>query len=159
MTNPAVREHQSPLEAALLDVYATLAALLVASDEQYAALVARDHARLESVTRQQERLSSRLERAEAKRLEFLGGTPLLTAIALLPADQAIRAKSVSDAIAMAVKQLKDRQNHAANLLDQSIDLVVNTLNFLQRLVTVQSPAYGARGLAQSRQSLLVDGRA
>ncbi len=114
MTNPAVREHQSPLEAALLDVYATLAALLVASDEQYAALVARDHARLESVTRQQERLSSRLERAEAKR---------------------------------------------ANLLDQSIDLVGNTLNFLQRLVTVQSPAYGARGLAQSRQSLLVDGRA
>src|SRR6266581_2740123 len=159
MTNPAVREHQSPLEAALLDVYSTLAALLVASDEQYAALVARDHARLESVTRQQERLSSRLERAEAKRLEFLGGTPLLTAIALLPADQAICAKSVSDAIAMAVKQLKNRQNHAANLLDQSIDLVGNTLNFLQRLVTVQSPAYGARGLAQSRQSILVDGRA
>ena len=159
MTNPAVREHQSPLEAALLDVHATLAALLVASDEQYAALVARDHVRLESVTRQQERLSSRLARAEARRLEVLGGTPLLTSIALLPADQAIRAKSVSNAIAMAVKQLKDQQNHAANLLEQSIDLVGNTLNFLQRLVTVQSPAYGVRGVAQSRQSLLVDGRA
>src|SRR5713101_4407171 len=159
MMNPAVREHQSPLEAALLDVHATLAALVVASDEQYAALVARDHVRLESVTRQQERLTARLERAEAKRLEVLGGTPLLTSIALLPADQAIRAKSVSDAIAMAVKQLKDQQNRAANLLEQSIDLVGNTLNFLQRLVTVQSPAYGVRGVAQSRQSLLVDGRA
>ena len=159
MTNPAVREHQSPLEAALLDVHATLAALLVASDEQYAALVARDHARLESVTRQQERLSSRLERAEAQRVEALGGTPLLSAIALLPADQAIRAKSLSDAIALAVKQLKERQNHAANLLEQSIELIGNTLNYLQRLVTVQSPAYGVRGVAQSRQSLLVDGRA
>src|SRR6266404_1026000 len=159
MTNPAVREHQSPLEAALLDVHATLAALLVASDEQYAALVARDHGRLESVTRQQERLSSRLERAEAKRLETLGGTPLLTAIALLPADQALRVKSLSDTIAVAVKQLKERQHHASNLLEQSIELVGNTLNYLQRLVTVQSPAYGARGLAQSRQSLLVDGRA
>jgi flagellar biosynthesis/type III secretory pathway chaperone len=159
MTPPAVREHQSPLEAALLDVHATLAALLVASDEQYAALVARDHARLESVTRQQERLSSRLERAEARRLEVLGGTPLLSAIALQPADQASRAKSLSDAIALAVEQLKERQSHAANLLEQSIELVGSTLNFLQRLVTVQSPAYGVRGLAQSRQSLLVDGRA
>jgi hypothetical protein len=159
MTNPAVRENQSPLEAALLDVHATLAALLVASDEQYAALVARDHARLESVTRQQERLSSRLERAEAQRLETLGGTPLLSAIALLPANQAIRAKSLTGAIALAVKQLKERQHHAANLLEQSIEMVGNTLHFLQRLVTVQPPAYGARGLAQSRQSLLVDGRA
>jgi flagellar biosynthesis/type III secretory pathway chaperone len=159
MTNPAVRESQSALEAALLDVHATLAALLVASDEQYAALVARDHARLESVTRQQERLSSRLERAEAKRLEALGGTPLLSAIALQPPDQASRAKSLSDAIALAVEQLKERQSHAANLLEQSIELVGSTLNFLQRLVTVQSPAYGVRGRAQSRQSLLVDGRA
>src|SRR3977135_1658916 len=97
MTNPAVREHQSPLEAALLDVHATLAALLIASDEQYAALVARDHARLDSVTRQQERLSSRLERAEAKRLEVLGGTPLLSAIPLQPPDPASRGKALGDA--------------------------------------------------------------
>src|SRR5437762_13050769 len=149
MTFLADHEQQASLEAALLDVDATLADLLVASDEQYAALVARDHARLESVTRQQERLSSRLERAEAQRLETLGGTPLLTAIALLPADQAIRAKSLSDAIALAVKQLKERQNYAANLLEQSIELIDNTLNYLQRLVTVQSPAYGVRVVPQS----------
>jgi flagellar biosynthesis/type III secretory pathway chaperone len=159
MTNPAVRESQSPLEAALLDVHATLAALLVASDEQYAALVARDHAQLESVTRQQERLSSRLERAEAKRLEVLAGIPLASAIASLPASQSARARSISKAIAAAVTELKGRQMHSASLLEQSIELVGNTLNFLQRLVTVQSPAYGVRGVAQSRQSLLVDGRA
>jgi flagellar biosynthesis/type III secretory pathway chaperone len=159
MTTPAVREHQSPLEAALLDVHATLAALLVASDEQYAALVARDHARLESVTRQQERLSSRLERAEARRLEVLAGVPLASALASLPADQSARARSLSDAVGVAVTQLRGRQTQSASLLEQSIELVGNTLNFLQRLVTVQSPAYGVRGLAQSRQSLLVDGRA
>jgi hypothetical protein len=159
MTPPAAREHQSPLEAVLLDVHTTLAALLVASDEQYAAVVARDHAWLEGVTRQQERLSSRLEHAEARRLDALGGVPLLAAIALLPADQAVRAKSLSDSIAVAVTELKERQNHTASLLEQSIVVVSHTLNFLQRLVTVQSPAYGIRGVPASRQSLLVDGRA
>jgi hypothetical protein len=66
---------------------------------------------------------------------------------------------VSDAIGVAVTQLKGRQTQSASLLEQSIELVGNTLNFLQRLVTVQSAAYGVRGVAQSRQSLLVDGRA
>jgi flagellar biosynthesis/type III secretory pathway chaperone len=159
MTTPAVREDQSPLEAALLDVHATLAALLVLTDEQYAALVARDHTRLESVTRQQERLSSRLEHAEARRLEVLAGVPLAAAIDGLPAYQSARAGRISAAIAAAVTELKNRQAHSASLLEQSIELVGNTLNFLQRLVTAQSPAYGVRGLAQSRQSLLVDGRA
>src|SRR5439155_8311023 len=123
MTIPAVREHQSPLETALFDVHATLAALLVVSDEQYAALVARDHTRLESVTRQQERLSSRLERAEAQRLEVLAGRPLAAAIAGLPADQSARARSLSDAIAVAVTDLKGRQTRSASLLEQSIELV------------------------------------
>ena len=159
MTSPAVREHQSPLEAALLDVHATLAALLVLADEQYAALVARDHIRLEGVTRQQERLSARLEHAEARRLEVLAGRPLAAAIAGLPADQSAPAISLSDAIAVAVTDLKGRQTRSASLLEQSIELVGNTLNFLQRLVTVQSPAYGVRGMAPPRQSLLVDGRA
>jgi len=159
MTPPAAREHQSPLEAAMLDVHATLTALLVASDEQYAAVVARDHAWLEGVTRQQERLSSRLEHAESRRLEALGGAPLSSAIALLPANEAARMRSLSDSIALAVTQLKERQNHTASLLEQSIVVVGQTLNFLQRLVTVQSPAYSARGVPASRQSLLVDGRA
>jgi hypothetical protein len=159
MTLPVAREHQSPLESALLDVHATLAALLVASDEQYAAVVARDTAWLEGVTRQQERLSSRLEHAESRRLEALGGVPLLSAIALLPTNEATRTRSLSDSIALAVTQLKQRQDHTASLLEQSIVVVSHTLNFLQRLVTVQSPAYSARGVPASRQSLIVDSRA
>src|ERR1700730_6006848 len=117
MTIPAVREHQSPLETALLDVHAALANLLVASDEQHAAVVARDHAWLENVTRQQERLSSRLAQAESKRLAALGGLSLATAIALLPVDQAIRTKSLSNSIAAGVNQLKGRQSHTASLLE------------------------------------------
>ena len=159
MTTPVAREHQSLLESTLLDVQATLADLLVASDEQHAAVVARDQAWLENVTRQQERLSSRLEQAESRRLEVLGDSPLLSAIALLPADQAARVKSLSDSIGLAVVQLKQQQAHTASLLEQSIEVVSHTLNFLQRLVTVQSPAYGVRGVPTSRQSLLVDGRA
>src|SRR5258708_6014582 len=159
MTIPAAREHRSPLEAALHDVHTTLSALLVASDEQHAAVVARDHAWLEGVTRQQERLSSRLEQAEARRLQALDGVPLWSALALLPVAEAARMKSLSDSIALAVTQLKERQQHTASLLEQSIEVVSHTLNFLQRLVTVQSPAYGARGIPASRQSLLVDSRA
>src|SRR5579859_5603778 len=109
MTSPAAREHQSPIEAALLDVHTTLADLLVASDEQHAAVVARDHAWLENVTRQQERLSSRLEHAEQRRIEALHGTSLVSAIALLPADQAVRTQALSDSIGVEVRQLKERQ--------------------------------------------------
>jgi flagellar biosynthesis/type III secretory pathway chaperone len=159
MTFLADREQQASLEAALRDVHATLADLLVASDEQYAAVVARDHARIENVTRQQERLSSRLEQAESRRVEALKGRSLSSAIALLPTSEAARAKSLTDSIAAAVAQLKQRQTRTASLLEQSIEIVGHTLTFLQRLVTVQPPAYGVRGLATSRQSLLVDGRA
>ena len=67
MTSPAVREHQSPLEEALVNVHTALAELLVAADEQHAAVVAHDRDRLEGVTRQQERLSARLARAESRR--------------------------------------------------------------------------------------------
>ena len=57
----------------LLDVHASLVDLRAAADEQYAAVVADDRDRLEAVTRLQERLSSRLGRAETKRLELLSG--------------------------------------------------------------------------------------
>jgi len=154
MTTPAVREHQSPLEVVLLDVHATLADLLVAADEQHAAVVDHDRDRLENVTRQQERLSVRLARAEAKRLEVLNGVPLLEAVTALPTGRAL---SVS--ISTKVLQLKERQAQTASLLEQSIDLASQTLNFLQRLVTPPSAAYGARGIAASRQSVLVDSRA
>jgi flagellar biosynthesis/type III secretory pathway chaperone len=154
MTTPAVREHQSPLEAALLDVHATLADLLVAADEQHAAVVEHDRDRLETVTRQQEHLSARLARAEAKRLEVLGGVPLAEAVTALPEGQALSAS-----ISTKVRQLKERQAQTADLLEQSIDLASQTLTFLQRLVTPPSASYGARGVAAPQQSVLVDSRA
>jgi flagellar biosynthesis/type III secretory pathway chaperone len=154
MTPPAVREHQSSLEAALLDVHATLADLLVAADEQHAAVVEHDRDRLENVTRQQEHLSSRLARAEAKRLDALSGVPLAEAVAALPAGQAL-----SGAISAKVRLLKERQAQTADLLEQNIDLANQTLSFLQRLVTPPSASYGARGVAAPRQSVLVDSRA
>jgi flagellar biosynthesis/type III secretory pathway chaperone len=159
MTAPAVRNQDSPLESALLDVHATLADLLVAADEQYAAVVARDHERLESVTRQQERLSARLARAEARRLELLAGTHLIDAVSALPASAAARADAVRHSIADSVHELKQRQARTAGLLEQSIDVAAQTLTFLQRLLTGQPGVYGARGFAPSRRSVLVDGRA
>jgi flagellar biosynthesis/type III secretory pathway chaperone len=159
MTAPAVRNQDSPLESALLDVHATLADLLVAADQQYAAVVARDHERLESVTRQQERLSARLARAEARRLELLAGTHLIDAVSALPASAAARADAVRHSIADSVQELKQRQARTAGLLEQSIDVAAQTLTFLQRLLTGQPGVYGARGFAPSRRSVLVDGRA
>jgi flagellar biosynthesis/type III secretory pathway chaperone len=154
MTTPAVREHQSPLEAALREVHATLADLLIAADEQHAAVVERDRDRLESVTRQQEHLSAQLARAEAKRLDVLGGVPLAEAVKTLP-----EGHTLSASITTQVTHLKERQAQTAGLLQQSIDLATHTLNFLQRLVTPPSASYGARGIAAPRQSVLVDSRA
>ncbi|HEV7662892.1 MAG TPA: flagellar export chaperone FlgN [Chloroflexota bacterium] len=159
MTIPADHELKSPLEEALLDVHAALAELLVVADEQHAAIVAHDRDRLESVTRQQERLSDRLARAESRRVALLSGAPLQTVVAALPPQQAARTHSLNESIATAVTVLKERQAHTASLLQQSIDLAAQTLNFLQRLVTVQAPMYGARGINTTRQSVLLDGRA
>jgi hypothetical protein len=159
MTTSAVRTHQSPLEATLLDVQATLADLLVAADEQHAAVVERDRDRLETVTRQQERLSSRLARAEAKRLELLDGEPLPSALARLAGDEATRTRALSESIGSAVRQLQERHARTASLLQMSIDLAEQSLMFVQRLVSEPTPVYGAGGRRASQQSLMVDGRA
>jgi flagellar biosynthesis/type III secretory pathway chaperone len=157
MTTPAVRDHQSPLEIALLDVRATLADLLIAADEQHAAVVARDRDRLESVTRQQERLSARLAHAEAKRLQLTGGAPMSAIVETQPT----QIRTLSDSIAALVRELKHKEAQTASLLQQSIELTTDTLNFLQRLVSPAAPAYGARGVAAARgqTSLMVDSRA
>src|SRR6266700_5283587 len=111
MTTPAVREHQSPLEEALVNLHATLAELLVAADEQHAAVVAHDRDRLESVTRQQERLSARLARAESRRIELLAGEPLAAKLVALPPPAAVRTRMLGESIATQVTQLKERQTH------------------------------------------------
>ena len=159
MTAPVAADHPSPLESALLDVHATLADLLVAADEQYAAVVARDHERLESVTRQQERLSARLARAEARRVQLLAGRSLSARLQELPDQQAVRLEAVHRSIASAVGQLRERHSRAARLLEQSIEITGQTITFLHRLLAPPAPAYGVPATASARVSLLLDSRA
>src|SRR5438105_5155595 len=154
MTTPAVRDNQSPLEAVLADVQATLSELLVAADEQYAAAVAHDRERIERVTRQQERLAARLARAEASRQMLLDGQPLAAATS-----SSLRARELHASIAAAVNDLRTRQERTTRLLEQCIELTAGTLHFLQRLVGVPNPVYGARGLGTPPHSVLVDSRA
>jgi flagellar biosynthesis/type III secretory pathway chaperone len=159
MSTPAVRDHQSPLETALLDVHATLGELLVAADEQYAAVADRDRERLESVTRRQEQLSTRLERAEQQRISALSGASLRSTITALPANRGRRVLAMQLAIARSVRKLQQRNARASSLLERSIELNTQTLNFLQRLVAPAHTTYGTKGMAAARRSVLVDGRA
>jgi flagellar biosynthesis/type III secretory pathway chaperone len=159
MNAPATIGHQSPLEAVLHEVQATLEQLLVAADEQHAALADNDRARLESVTQQQERLSARLARHEGRRIELLDGKPLREAIAALPETTRQRVELLRQDIASSVKQLQSRHARTALLLEQSVLLGNQTLKFLERLVSAPSPAYGKSGIAAPRSSVLVDSRA
>jgi flagellar biosynthesis/type III secretory pathway chaperone len=159
MTTPAVRAPQSPLEAVLLEVDATLADLLVAADEQHAAVVAGDRERLEMVTRLQETLSSRLQRAERQRLELLDGQSLAAALAALPADEHRRLTSLSQSIADAVRAIQPRHARNGSLLERSAQLAGQTVLFLQRVASPPSSSYGAQGRRAPQQSLLVDRRA
>jgi flagellar biosynthesis/type III secretory pathway chaperone len=156
--HPPTRE-RSPLEQALLDVHSTLADLLAAADEQHAAIAAGDRACLESITRRQERLSAQLERAERRRVALLDGRPLREAVSDLPASEAERVTRVVGAIGQSVARLRERQASTASLLERSIELAGQTIQFLQRLVATHAEAYTARGLQAPSQSLLVDSRA
>ena len=155
---PANRE-RTPLEHALLDVQSTLAELLAAADEQHAALAAGDRVRLESITRRQERLSARLERAERLRMALLDGRRLPEAISDLSPTEAERVSNVVGAIGQMVVRLRERQASTASLLERSIEIAGQTIHFLQRLVTMHTQPYTARGLPAPSQSLLVDSRA
>jgi flagellar biosynthesis/type III secretory pathway chaperone len=155
MNAPASGTLQSPLEAALVDVHATLAALLAAADEQHVAVVARDRQRLEGVTNQQERLSTRLERAERKRLELLGERTIAAAVADEPPHVAALVIEIADN----VRTLQRKHQQTANLIEQSVKLNAHTIDFLKRLVGAMAPAYGARGAKPTRHSVLLDSRA
>jgi FlgN protein len=159
MTASAATVIPSPLESALSDVDTTLAALLVVADEQYAAVAANDRDRIDKVSRQQEHLSIRLARAEARRMDALVGTPLSDASAMLPEPTAARIEAQRLAIAANVLELKRRHALTSDLLEESILIASQTLTFLQSLVTAPPPVYTARGLGSPTQSLLVDSRA
>lgn len=159
MTSNANVTSHTALETALRDVYVTLKELLAAADEQYAAIAAGDHRRLENVTSRQERLSAQLERHERNRLTLLAGRPLRQAINELPRDHARRAGLLNEAVARAVRELQQRHARTKSLLERTIELTGQTLDFVQRLVTPQPAAYGRNGLARATHSMLVDSRA
>ena len=161
MTNHPATSEQNPLERALLDVHATLADLLAAADEQHQAVAAGDRERLESVTRRQERLAARLQRAETQRLSLLNGRPLHEALSDLPAADTAHMAELVGSIAERVARLRERQAANASLLERSMELAGQTVQFLQRLLVghTQMPAYTTRGLLTPRESLLVDRRA
>jgi flagellar biosynthesis/type III secretory pathway chaperone len=146
------------LEATLHEVHATLSALLVAADEQYAAVAAHQRDRIERVTRQQEQLSGRLRRAERTRLEILKGLPLSDGIAGLPEAEASRVEALRTAIAGLVEQLQKQQTRTSRLLARRIELGKQTLDFVQSLVMPRA-AYDPRGYAAPRRSVLLDGHA
>jgi flagellar biosynthesis/type III secretory pathway chaperone len=161
MTHLLAERAHTPLEQTLLDVHTTLADLLAAADDQHQAVACGNRERLESVTRRQERLAARLQRAERQRLSLLQGRPLNEAVSHLPAADAARVSRLVDSIGHSVRRLRERQASTASLLERSIDLAGQTIQFLQRLAGGQSQnqAYTTRGLVTARQSLLVDSRA
>jgi flagellar biosynthesis/type III secretory pathway chaperone len=159
MTELLAERAHTPLEQALLDVQTTLADLLVAADDQHQAVAAGNRERLESVTRRQEQLSARLQRAERQRLSLLDGRPLDDTVSGLPAGDAARVSGLVDSIGQSVVRLRARQAQTASLLERSIELAGQTIHFLQRLMTTQAQPYTARGLASASHSLLVDRRA
>jgi flagellar biosynthesis/type III secretory pathway chaperone len=159
MTTPLAERELLPLEQALLDVQTTLDELLTSADEQHAAIAAGDRARLESITRRQESLSARLERAERQRMALLDGRALPEALATLPAEDAARLERMMSSIGQTVVTLRERQASTASLLERSIDLAGQTIQFLQRLVVSQTQAYTVRGLPAPSHSLLLDSRA
>jgi hypothetical protein len=158
MNAPATTGHPSSFEAVLHEVQATLAQLLVAADEQHAALAANDRAWLEGVTQQQERLSARLARAEARRIELVGHSTADWTNGL-PADAAQRVLELKTSIGESVLELKAKQALAAGLLEDKLELASETIDFLRRLVTQPHPTYSGRGKVTAGHSVLVDSRA
>jgi hypothetical protein len=158
MNAPATTAQPSSFEAVLHEVQDTLAQLLVAADDQHAALADNDRGRLESVTQQQERLSARLARAEARRIALVGHSSADWTSGL-PEDAAQRVLELKASIGQSVLELKTKQALAAGLLEEQLELTSQTISFLRRLVTQPQPTYTGRGRVSARQSVLVDGRA
>jgi hypothetical protein len=154
----ADRTHTA-LEAALHDVHATLVDVLAAADEQYAAVVAGDRIGLEAITQRQERLSTRLGRAEATRLDLLRGASLNDVLATLPAERTASLSTTAELIRAQVEEVRARHARTADLLRKGAELAAQTVQFLQKLATAQAESYSPTGSRVAGQSLLVDSRA
>ena len=158
MTAPVRSELQMPLEAALLGVQAALADLLAAAAEQRAALEAGDRERLDRVTQEQERLTARLEQAERRRMACMP-INLQDSLAVLPVDHGRRVDSLMLGIREAVAELRAQHERNAALIQRSLELAGQTLQFIQRLMGVSAPTYGTPQRIAVGRSMLVDSRA
>jgi flagellar biosynthesis/type III secretory pathway chaperone len=159
MTLLASAVDQAALEAALRDVHAAVAELLAAAAEQRAALEAGDRDRLEQVTCLQERLTARLAQAERRRMACLATETLEASVASLPGEPGQRVRSLMAAIREKVIQLREQHGRNAALLQRSLELTGQTVQFLQRLVIGQPPTYTPTGATAVASSLLLDHRA
>lgn len=143
----------------MLDVRAVLEDLLAAAADQRAALEAGDRERLERVTHQQERLTARLENAERRRLAAMPSPSFDDCAKVLPGDEGARFRKVTGDIQRSVLRLQELHARNADLLQRSLAVNGQTLQFIRRLVGTPEPTYGAAAPAAAPQSLVVDRRA
>ncbi len=159
MTTAVPVQNVPVLESALHEVQAVLEEMLAAADEQYAAFEANDLVWLERASRQQDRLTARLERAERQRLQAANGVPLRDLPTLLPEPQAAALSELIDAIAATILDLRTRSARNTTLFEGAAALAGQTVQFLQKIVAEHVQPYGADGLPIVQKSLLVDGHA
>jgi flagellar biosynthesis/type III secretory pathway chaperone len=157
--SPVAAHDLTTLEAALRDVHATLTELLGAAEAQRAALETGDRARLEAITQQQERLTARLEQAERRRLDAMPAGSVGETLASLRGEPGERIARLTAAIGQAVLDLRQRHARNAALLERSIDLAGQTIQYLQRLVMAETQTYGTHSATLLSASRLVDSRA
>jgi flagellar biosynthesis/type III secretory pathway chaperone len=152
-------DRTAAFEAALQDVHAALGELLEAAAQQRDALEAGDRERLEAVSWLQESLTVRLQEAERRRTACMPAPTLEQTIALLPAQPAQRVYGLLALIRQSVLELREQHARNAKLLQRSLELTGQTLQFLQRLTLGQPATYTPAGAAGVSHSLVLDGRA
>jgi flagellar biosynthesis/type III secretory pathway chaperone len=140
-------------DSALSDVQGVLSKLLDTLDEQFAALVEDDIARLGRLVQEQEVLSTRLAQAEQRRLTTL------PASALGRNGRGEEERLV--AIGRAIAELRDRSARNTTLLERKARLASQSLQYLQAIVVENAQLYGAQsaGPTISMRSLLLDSSA
>jgi flagellar biosynthesis/type III secretory pathway chaperone len=140
-------------ESALSDVQEILTKLLDSLDEQFAALVEDDIARLGRLVQEQEVLSTRLAQAEQRR------------ISILPSEAFESGGRGEDdrltVIGRAIEEVRDRSARNRALLERKAHLASQTLQYLQAIVVENAGLYGTQSAPATvpMRSLLLDSSA
>jgi flagellar biosynthesis/type III secretory pathway chaperone len=150
---PRVVAETATPESALSDVQKVLKGLLDTLDEQFAALVEDDIARLGRLVQEQEVLSTRLAQAEQRRLS------------VLPSEALQRGARGEDdrltVIGRAIQEVRDRSARNRALLERKARLASQTLQYLQAIVVENAGLYGTQSAPATvpMRSLLLDSSA